>query len=108
MSPRTEGTYNKLKDTTGQALRRPAAIADLPFLVSSKMPINETQGTATTASRVILGDFTQLMIGIRTQIRVDVVRETFAANGQIGFVAWMRAECQAMHPQSFAQITGII
>jgi hypothetical protein len=34
--------------------------------------------------------------------------ETFAANGQIGFVAWMRADSQVMYPQSFAQITGII
>jgi HK97 family phage major capsid protein len=108
MSPRTEATYNKLKDSLGQPLRRPNAIADLPFLVTSKMPVTETQGTATTASRIITGNFAELMIGIRTQVRIDVLKETFATNGQIGFVAWMRADIQLMHAASFAQIVGII
>jgi HK97 family phage major capsid protein len=108
MSPRTEATYNKMKDSLGQPLRRPMAIQDLPFMPTSKMPINETQGTATTASRIIMGNFAELMIGMRTQIRIDLVRETFAANGQYGFVAWMRADVQVMHAASFAQIVGIL
>jgi HK97 family phage major capsid protein len=106
--PRTELTYNKLKDTLNQPLRRPNAIANLPFLVTSKMPVNETQGTATTASRVIMGSFAELMIGMRTAIRIDIAREVFAATGQYAFIAWMRADIQLMHPASFAQIVGIL
>jgi len=109
MSPRTEATYNKLKDSLGQPLRRATAITDLPFLVTSKIPVYETQGTAVgIASRVILGNFAQLMLGIRTEVRIDLVRETFAANGQYGFIAWMRADVQLMHAASFVQIVGII
>ena len=80
MAPRTEATYNKLKDSTAQPLRRP----------------------------VILGNFAELMIGMRTQIRIDLLKETFAANGQYAFLAWMRSDVQLMRAASFAQITGII
>jgi HK97 family phage major capsid protein len=98
-----------LKDSTGQPLARPNAIKDLPFLVTSKMPTTETQGTAVgTASRAIMENFAELVIGIRTQIGIDVLGERYADVGQYGFVAWMRADVQVMHAASFAQIVGVL
>jgi HK97 family phage major capsid protein len=55
-----------------------------------------------------MGNFAELMIGMRTQIRVDVSREVFAANGQYALIAWMRLDIQLMHPASFCQILGIL
>jgi len=48
------------------------------------------------------------MVGIRTQVRINVLRERYADVGQYGFVAWMRADIQVMHSASFAQIVGVL
>jgi len=77
-------------------------------MVTSKMPMDETLGTATTASRIIMGNFADLMIGMRTQVRVDVLMERYADYGQVGFISWLRLDVQLVHPQSFAQIVGIL
>ena len=37
LNPRTGRTINKLKDTTGQPLMRPAALADLPMLSTTSV-----------------------------------------------------------------------
>ena len=59
-------------------------------------------------SEIILGDFSNLYIGIRTALRVEVLRETFAGNFQYGFLAFLRADVAAVHEEAFCRITGII
>lgn len=108
MHPRTFRAINGVSDTTGQPLRRPAALESLPFLISSKVPINDTQGTATNASRIVMGNFADLMIGVRTQLRIEVLKERYADALQYGFLAYLRADIQLAHPASFCEIKGII
>jgi HK97 family phage major capsid protein len=72
------------------------------------MPINETQGTSNNASSIILGDFAQVMIGLRTDLQIQVLQERFAEVGQIGFIAWMRADVALARPAALARIAGII
>lgn len=71
MAPRTKRTVNKMKDGEGLYLARPEAIKDLPFLVTTSVPVNQTHGTATTASSIIVGDFTQMLLGIRTELTLS-------------------------------------
>jgi HK97 family phage major capsid protein len=109
MAPRTLTKAAKLKDTLNQPLRRPDLIQDLPFLSTTSVPINQTHGTSNAASEAVVGDFTQLMIGIRHKLRIQVLRERFLAdNGQIGFLADLRADIQLRHPQSFCEVVGIL
>jgi HK97 family phage major capsid protein/HK97 family phage prohead protease len=108
MAPRTWATIEKLKDTTGQPLQRPPALQGKPFLVTTALPINETHGTATNASRIITGDWSELLIGMRAELRIEVLRELFAGNLQFGFLAHMRLDIALAHPESFAMVTGII
>jgi HK97 family phage major capsid protein len=72
------------------------------------MPVDETHGTATDASAIVMGDFRELWLGIRLQLRIEVLKERYADNLQMGFLAWLRADIQLAHPESFAKITGII
>lgn len=108
LAPRTASALAKLKDTTGQPLRKPDALANLPFLSSTVVPTNQTEGTSTNASCIISGDFTQLMIGIRTQLRIELLRELYAANHQYAFVAHLRADVQLAQPPALAKLSGII
>lgn len=107
MHPRTARAINGLVDTTGQPLNAPPRIAGIPQLSTVSMPINETQGTSNNASSIILGDFAQVMIGLRTDLQIQVLQERFAEVGQIGFIAWMRADVALARPAALARIAGI-
>lgn len=108
MSPRTSRVINGLTDTTGQPLNAPKAISDIPRLVSSAVPVNQTHGTATNASPIILGDFSQLLIGVRTQLRIEVMREAFADTLEYAFLAHLRADIAVAQPKAFAIVKGIV
>lgn len=108
MAPRTWRTLAGLTDTTGQPLNPPESVKNIRRLTTTTMPIDRTHGTATNASDLIVGDFTQLMIGVRTQLRIEVLRELFAENGQYAFLAHLRADVQLAHPESFAVVEGIV
>lgn len=109
MAPRTYYSgFAGLTDSTNQPLNMPAAISDIPMLETSAMLTNETQGSSSVASRIILGDFTQLMLGVRSEMRIEILNQTFADRHQLGIVAWLRGDVQVAHPTAFAQILGII
>ncbi len=107
-APRSNRAVAGLVDTTGQPLVAPAALAGIPFLTTSAVPITETQGTATgVTSSAFLGDFTQVLVGIRTQLQITVLNERFAEFGQVGFVGWLRADVGVARPAALAKIVGI-
>lgn len=108
MAPRTATTIAKLKDTTNQPLRKPEALANLPFMVTTQVPITQTQGTANNASCIIAGDFSQVMIGIRSSLRIELLRELYAATHQYAFVAHLRADIQVARPGALAKLIGVI
>jgi HK97 family phage major capsid protein len=108
LAPRTWRTISGFVDTTGQPLRMPQAIESLPFMATTQVPVNQTQGTATNASSIIIGNFQDLMIGVRTSLRVEVLRERYAEYLQYGFLAYLRADIQVARPGSFCVVNGII
>ena len=108
MHPRSNAALAKLKDANDNPLTVPDMIARIPRLATSAAPIDETQGTATNASSIILGDFRQLMIGMRHQIEVRVFDQPFATTGQVAVLAWMRADVQLAQPKAFCALNGII
>lgn len=107
-APRTEIALAKLKDSQSNPLTVPGLVSRIPLLSTTSAPINETQGTATTASSIVVGDFRQLMIGMRQQLEIRVFDQPLAGTGQLLVVAWMRADVQLATPKSFAKLTGII
>ena len=108
MAPRTSKELNALQDTTNQPMARPPALANLPFFKTTSFPINETQGTATDASKILVGDFSECLIGMRTKFRLLRLVERYADALQIGFIAYLRTDIQLVHPQSFGMVVGII
>jgi HK97 family phage major capsid protein len=105
--PRTWRSVTKLKDSTGLPLAAPKEIAELPKLVTTAMPINETQGTSNDASSIILGNFAHMMIGVRKELHIMKFDGPFIANDQIAFVARLRADVQLSQPAAFNRVRGV-
>jgi len=109
LHPRTARTIDGLVDTTGQPLRAPKALETIPQMITTSMPITQVQGSSgAVCSSIIAGDFTQMMLGVRTNIKIALLRETFMGNLQVGFVCYMRADVQLSQPGAFTKVIGIL
>ncbi len=70
--------------------------------------MTETQGTATTCSSVILGDFSNVLVGLREGIGIQVLTERYAADsGQIGFVLNFRGDVVIPRPATVCRLVGV-
>lgn len=98
--------YSKAVDTTGQPLQMPADIASIKRLTVNKVP-SYTQGNMTTATDAFAGDFSQLLIGQRLGLTLQVLTERFADTGTIGIVAHWRGDVQPARPSAFAVYRGL-
>lgn len=105
MAPRSKYAFGGLVDTTGQPIRKPEIISSLPFLSTNQFPVNE--GTGTNESRIMAGDFSKVLMGIRSNLRVEILREKYADQMQYAFLAHLRGDVAVAQPKAICQITGI-
>lgn len=106
--PRTGAALAKLKDANNNPLTVPEMIARIPKLNTTGIPINETQGSGTNASSILFGNWTEMILGLRSNIRIEVLRERYADSFQYGFLLWLRGDMQLAHAASFSRLKGII
>lgn len=107
-APRLEQSLSKLKDSTGQYLRAPDAVNAIPRYATNQVPTNLTVGTSVDTSEVYVGDFSQLLIGLRTQLSISLLSERYLAdNGQVAFFAYLRGDIQLARGTAFNVLTGI-
>ena len=69
---RTEGTLSRLKDGQGNPLQVPSPYADLAKFMTTQIPANEGAGADESFS--IIGDFSQLLWCVRTEMRLEATR----------------------------------
>jgi HK97 family phage major capsid protein len=106
-APRSSTSLSKLKEATTNAYMAPPP-SMLPMLTSKQIPINLTTGTSTDTSEIYTGDWSQLMVGIRTEFNLQFLRERFLAdNLQYAFLAYLRADIQLAQPSAFVVDTGV-
>lgn len=108
-SPRTEATFGKLTDTVGQPLAEPSYLRDAaPHLPSGQIPTNLSVGTSSDASDYITGDFSYLLVGVRSAFQIQPISDAFlVSNGQLAFVGTLRMDVQVARPAAFEILTGI-
>jgi HK97 family phage major capsid protein len=117
--PRTGRAVASLAATDGQWISvpdwvlgsGPLADRDAPaalVMSTTSLPITQTRGTANNASSAIAGNFASLIIGMREQVRLDVVPGLGAGNGQVNLVVHARADCSVVRATDFAVMSGII
>ena len=105
MHPRDEGALFETVDSTGQPLQIPPALASIPMLTTTKIATNG--GVGTNQSKIFAGDWSKLMIGVRHQIRIEVLKERYADFNQYAFVAVLRADVAAEHEAAFTVLSGV-
>jgi HK97 family phage major capsid protein len=107
MSPRSLVRLGGLADSTGQPLQVPDMLKPMQRVHTSQIPNNLTVGSSTDCSEMYVGNFSQLAIAMREELSVQMLQETYAANGQIGFMCHARLDMAVLYPAAFAIVTGV-
>jgi HK97 family phage major capsid protein len=106
-APRTSTSLSKLREATTSAYLAPPPNM-LPMLTTKTIPINVTTGTSTDTSYIFTADWSQLMVGMRTDFNLRFLGERFIAdNLQYAFLAYLRADVQLAQPAAFVVDTGV-
>lgn len=112
LNPRTLGTLSRLK--TGIAgdntpLAAPQVWLDLKKYPAKQVPTNLAQGNTSDNSDAFIGDFSQMMVGMRTSVRLEVSREAGDSfrDLQVIFRAYLRADVAVAQPGAFCLVKGI-
>lgn len=106
LNPREDETYTGLRNGNGDPVIAPAKIARIPQLVSTVVPTD--LGVADNESVILTGDFTRMLVGIRNNLRIEILKERYAEFHQYAFIAHMRATVAVEQIAAFAAITGIL
>nr|WP_309502347.1 phage major capsid protein [uncultured Roseovarius sp.] len=106
MHPRDEGSFTDLTDQNEQPLMAPKAVAEIPMLTTTSLPIDG--GTGDDESTIIAGNFAHLLVGIRSGIQVELFKgPKYISNLQYTMVAHMRADVAVEDPVAFYTLTGV-
>ena len=104
-SPEVKRDLDALTDNNGQTIQRPP---DLPPIYMTKaIPADVTYGGNTNTSNVLLGDWSKLYLGIRSDITVTVLKERYMDALQYGFLSTLRADVQPSNENAFGRIVAI-
>lgn len=104
MAPRDFYKLQGLADSTGQPLQQPTIIANRPVYPTTTVKVDEGGGTE---SRIFVGDFSNVLLGVRDAARIVVLRERFADFNQTSFILLLRADVAVAQPKAVCMITGI-
>lgn len=113
-APRTAGTIDRFVDTTNQPLVPPPSFQALQKLITNQIPITSTKGSSNVSSEAYVADFSQLLIGMRTDLVLEITRAAGDSSGsafrnlQVWLRAYLRADCVLARPEHFVLIDGII
>lgn len=106
MASRDENTLAGLVASDGQPLQMPRALDGVRMLSTTALPTDGGDGE--NESQIICGDFEQMLIGVRTGIRVEILRERFADNLQFGLICHARIDFAAARPGAFTVLDGVV
>lgn len=110
-APRTFYTLDRLKEgTTNAPLPAPESFKALKKFVTNQIGIADTQGTCTTASKAFIGDFKNVLYGMRKNIEVEITRQggtkTFAKCEAL-IRCRARLDVAVLRENHFTKISGI-
>lgn len=108
MHPDADSAFGELADTTGQPLQHPAILdRPDPFRVLTTTQLPTDGGAGSDETTIYGGDWSLFAVGMRSAVRIEVLRERFSDNLQVGFLAWLRADIAAIREEAFVRITGV-
>jgi HK97 family phage major capsid protein len=106
---RTEKYKSAGAGADGQPLNPPRVVANLPRFISNQIPATLTVGSSTDCSEAYIGKWDELLIGMRTNIRMEVSRvsgDSFKKM-QVQVRAYLRGDVAVTHGEAFQIVTGL-
>lgn len=114
MHPRTWASFQKLDDLQERLQLQPDPTQEsalrlfgLPVLLSSQISITETQGSNGDCSYIVVGDGSQLAVGIRTQNILLYDPYSFASTRQVQIVRHSRFAFNVLNVEAVEIIKGV-
>lgn len=107
MHPRDFGTLDQLADTTGQPMQPPKSFEALRVFQSTQ--IGTTGGAGSDESKAVVGDFREMLVGMRSDLRIEVSRVSGDAfkDCQVHIRGIMRFGVAVPRPTAFCKLEGI-
>lgn len=100
-----EANLSDTLSSTGDYVDAPPIIRDVPRYTSNQVPTN--LGGGSDESIIVCGDWSQAYVAVRAPLTVVPLRERFAAELSVGFLAYARLDVAVPHPEAFHVIRGI-
>lgn len=107
MSPRSLTKLGGLVDTTGQPLNVPPMLQGMKQIATTAISNTLTVGTSTDCSQIFIGDFTRMVFAMRERMSIQLLDQTFATSGEVGFMCHCRADVMVAYPAAFAVVSGV-
>ncbi|MBA7551428.1 hypothetical protein ES705_43968 [subsurface metagenome] len=110
-SPRTLFTIDRLKQATvNEPLSGPASYQALQKYATNQVATDDTHGSSSAASKAYIGDFTQVLVGLRSGLQIETSRSAGDSfkKVQLQIRALMRLDSVLVRPGFFTVIEGII
>ncbi|SIN97928.1 phage major capsid protein, HK97 family [Carnobacterium alterfunditum] len=107
-NPSIAGKLDMFVDTLGQPIQPLPSYIKIPNkMTTTQIPNN--LGDTTNLSFALVGDMTQLLVGMRTEIIIEVSRTTDNAFNHLAvdFRGYLRADATTIHDEAFVIVDGI-
>jgi len=115
-APRTAGNLDRLKEgTTLAPLQPPPSFQALQKFSTNQIPITQTQGSSGVASSAFIGDFKNVVLGMRRQLTIDVSASGVGSGSVDVFSSvealirgYLRIDVAVLRENHFTWIKGIL
>ncbi len=104
LSPRSQNYLRKLKDGDGIYIKQPEWS---PPLKATKQVL-DTYGEGGDESIIISGDYTNVIIGLRNSLTIEVLKEVKAQRNQVVMMGALRMDVAIIRPAAFDVVTGVL
>lgn len=106
-APRTSRTFAAKRDANNQFLEPPQMVAEVPALDTTQVPTDLTVGTSNDCSEIYTGDWSEVYVGLRNELAMTLLTEKYADVGEVGVLAWVRADIAVARGAALDVITGV-
>jgi|GEM_PF-6588152 len=96
-----------LKNSLGDAMRAPTIVEALKFCTTTQLPTDQTVGTSTDCSTAFVGNFSDLVLGMRLDMQILRADQVAADQGQVAFYGFSRFDFAVLRPAQFVKVSGL-
>jgi HK97 family phage major capsid protein len=106
-APRTFASLGKQKDSQLRYLARPEYLSNVRDYETNQVPTTLKKGSSTNSSVSFVGDFTQMVVGLRGEM--GILRDPYTqGTGRVTrLIVWSRADVAVLNKGAFQIVDGV-